>query len=395
MTDQTECTAGLCPDGATGVLVLADGTVWWGHGLGREGSTTGEVVFCTGMTGYQETLTDPSFAGQIITFTFPHIGNTGTNPDDHEAEHPLARGCILRAPVGIDSSWRATANLPEWMRRNNVVCVTGIDTRALTIRLREHGTMAGVVAHNPNGIFNLEPLLHQARTHPSPDGLDLATGVSCQKPWEWPDTQSRDRPWHVVAIDFGIKHNILRCLAAEGCRITIVPAHTTAREILDLAPDGVFLSNGPGDPAATGRSVIPELKKTLSTGLPVFGICLGHQILALALGAKTSRMMRGHRGSNQPVKCLATGRVAITSQNHGFAIDPDSLPNEVVVTHTSLFDDSIEGIALKGRPVFSVQYHPESSPGPKDSRSLFRDFVALMQQHRHSSAPRRYATAFP
>lgn len=393
MTEQTMHAFGSRPVGATGVLVLADGTMWWGSGLGAVGHAVGETVFCTGMTGYQEILTDPSFAGQLVTFTFPHIGNTGTNPDDQEADQPFARGCILRSPATEPSSWRSTKSLQEWMQHYSMVCVTGVDTRALTIRLRNHGTMGGVIAHAPDSAFDLEFLLHKARTHPKPDGLDLAASVSCQAPWQWPPEPTGTRPWHVVACDFGIKKNILRCLAAEGCRITIVPAHSTAEDILRHDPDGIFLSNGPGDPAATGRYVVPELKKILATGIPVFGICLGHQLLALALGAKTIRMTRGHRGSNQPVKDLATGRVEITSQNHGFAIDRRSLPDNVSVTRTSLFDGSVEGIAVKNKPVFSVQYHPESSPGPRDSRALFQDFVACMKRYRQPDAARQHTVA--
>ena len=375
------------PAGATGALVLADGTILWGQGLGATGQSVGEVCFNTSMTGYQEILTDPSYAGQIINFTFPHIGNVGANPEDIETTNAAVRGLVLRADITEPSNWRATRHLDDWLKANNLVGLSGIDTRRLTRRIRDAGAPTGVIVHAPDGRFDLPAMQAQAAEWPGLKGMDLAAEVSCRQTYEWDET-----PWtptdgygrleaaqrHVVAVDFGAKRNILRCLAGLGCRVTVVPADAGAEEILRHEPDGIFLSNGPGDPAATGSYAIPTVRALLETGLPVFGICLGHQILALALGAKTEKMHMGHRGGNHPVKDLATGKVEITSQNHGFVVSTDSLPAGIEATHVSLFDGTNEGLAVKDRPVFSVQYHPEASPGPTDSHYLFQRFVDLI-----------------
>ena len=375
---------------ATGILVLADGTVLEGRGIGATGSAVGEVCFNTSMTGYQEILTDPSYAGQIITFTFPHIGNVGANSDDLETITPPARGLILAADITEPSSWRSTQPLNNWLRSNGLVGVAGLDTRRLTRLIRDGGAPTGVVAHAPDGRFDLAALKAQAAAWPGLDGMDLAIEVSCRQSYRWEETtwhlgqgfgQQEAPRFHVVAVDYGAKRNILRCLASAGARVTVVPATATAEEILGHKPDGIFLANGPGDPAATGVYAVPTIQKLLAAEIPLFGICLGHQLLALALGAKTKKMHLGHRGANHPVKDLTTGKVEITSQNHGFAVLPESLPAEVEVTHISLFDGSNEGIALKGKPVFSVQYHPEASPGPQDSHYLFKRFADLIEKH--------------
>jgi carbamoyl-phosphate synthase small subunit len=381
------------PFGATAALVLADGTVFWGRGFGAHtasgGAPVGEVCFNTGMTGYQETLTDPSYAGQIITFTFPHIGNVGTNPEDIEAATIAARGLVLKHDITEPSNWRSAQTLGAWLHANGITGIAGVDTRALTIRIRDGGAPTGVLAFPPNGAFDLQALRAQAGAWPGLEGMDLAKEVTCRQTytwdettWTWPNGPGRqDAPrHHVVAIDYGAKRNILRSLAAAGCRITVVPATATAEDILRHQPDGIFLSNGPGDPAATAEYAVPTIKAILNAAKPVFGICLGHQLLALALGGRTYKLDRGHRGANQPVKELATGKVEITSQNHGFAVDGDSLPATVKVTHVSLFDGSNEGLACTDRPVFSVQYHPEASPGPSDSAHLFDRFVTLMDE---------------
>lgn len=371
----------------TGVLVLADGTVFKGRGIGAVGDSVGEVCFNTSMTGYQEILTDPSYAGQIITFTFPHIGNTGANPEDIETVTPAARGLILRADVTDPSNWRATRHLDDWLKSYGLVGLAGVDTRRLTRRIRDLGAPNGVVAHAPDGKFDLDALVAKAKGWPGLEGMDLAKDVSCRQTYGWDEgawtlgagyaTQGSPR-FHVVAIDFGAKRNILRCLAAAGCKVTVVPGTATVEDVMRHKPDGVFLSNGPGDPAATGEYAVPTIKGLLDTGLPMFGICLGHQMLSLALGAKTKKMPLGHRGANHPVKDLASGRVEITSQNHGFVVMEETLPADAEVTHVSLFDGTNEGIRLKNKPVFSVQYHPEASPGPQDSHYLFDLFVALM-----------------
>jgi carbamoyl-phosphate synthase small subunit len=379
------------PDWATGALVLADGTALWGRGLGAEGRAVGEVCFNTSMTGYQEILTDPSYAGQIITFTFPHIGNVGANPEDIETLTPAARGLVLRAEITEPSSWRAAQHLDAWLKAQGLVAIAGIDTRALTRHIRDLGAPQGCIAHAPDGALDSGALAAEAAAWPGLEGMDLAQEVTCRQSYDWDQTRwalgagygrLTEPKRHVIAVDYGAKRNILRCLASLGCRVTVVPADTSAADILRRRPEGVFLSNGPGDPAATGRYAVPVVKELLASGLPIFGICLGHQILALALGAKTRKMHLGHRGANHPVKDLATGRVEITSQNHGFVVDPESLPEGVEVTHVSLFDGSNEGLRVTDRPVFSVQYHPEASPGPRDSHYLFERFVEMIEAHK-------------
>ncbi len=374
----------------TAVLVLGDGTVFEGRGIGATGSAIGEVCFNTAMTGYQEILTDPSYAGQIITFTFPHIGNVGANDEDVETGTPRARGLVLRSAITEPSNWRATRGLDAWLKSNGLVGIAGIDTRRLTRRIRDLGAPGGVVCHAPDGRFDRDALVAQARAWPGLEGMDLAAEVSCTQTFTWDRTAwtlgrgygvQRNPKHHVVAVDYGIKHNILRCLAAAGCRVTVVPATASADDILGHRPDGVFLSNGPGDPAATGKYAVPVIRQIIDAGVPLFGICLGHQMLALALGARTGKMHMGHRGANQPVKDLETGRVEITSQNHGFVVDKGSLPAGVTMTHQSLFDGSLEGIRLDGRPVFGVQYHPEASPGPEDSHYLFDRFIGMIEEN--------------
>lgn len=376
----------------TAVLVLDDGTVINGHGLGAVGSAAGEVCFNTAMTGYQEILTDPSYAGQIITFTFPHIGNVGTNNEDTETSNLAAlsgvRGCVLRADITQPSNYRAADHLDAWLKARRIIAIVGIDTRALTARIREHGMPNAMIAHAPDGVFDLDSLKADAKVWPGLLGLDLVPDVTSGQSYDWDEMRwvwnegfpRQDSPeFHVVAIDFGLKRNILRCLATAGCKVTVVPAKTTAEDILARNPDGVFLSNGPGDPAATGNYAVPEIQKIVAANKPVFGICLGHQMLALALGAKTKKMHQGHHGANHPVKDFATDKVEITSMNHGFAVDRDTLPDGVTETHVSLFDGSNCGIRAKDQPAFSVQYHPEASPGPQDSHYLFDRFVDLMR----------------
>ena len=376
----------------TGLLVLADGTVIEGRGAGAVGVAVGEVCFNTAMTGYQEVLTDPSYAGQIVTFTFPHIGNVGTNNEDIETSNlaaaPGVRGCVLRAEITAPSNYRTAQDFDDWLRSRGIIAITGVDTRALTALIREKGMPNAVIAHAPDGNFDLAALKRELAAFPGMVGLDLAKDVTSGQSYSWDETAWRwgegygrqEHPrFHVVAIDYGLKRNILRELATVGCRVTVVPATATAEEILERKPDGVFLSNGPGDPAATGEYAVPEIKKLVSSGVPVFGICLGHQMLTLALGGKTGKMHQGHHGANHPVKDFTTHKVEITSMNHGFAVDRDSLPANVEETHVSLFDGSNCGIKLKDKPVFSVQYHPEASPGPQDSHYLFTRFVALME----------------
>jgi carbamoyl-phosphate synthase small subunit len=384
-------TAHTAPEGATAALVLADGAVLWGRGFGARATTTAEICFNTAMTGYQEVLTDPSYAGQTICFTFPHIGNVGANPEDIEAVTPAARGLIVKQDVTEPSNWRATRHLDDWLKSHGVPGIAGIDTRALTARIRDGGAPNGVLAHPADGGFDIPALIAEAKAWPGLEGMDLAKQVSTRQSYSWDETewawgrgygrQAAPR-CRVVAVDYGAKRNILRCLAAAGCAVTVVPATATAEEILAHAPDGVFLSNGPGDPAATGRYAVPAIQGVLAKRVPVFGICLGHQLLALALGARTYKLDRGHRGANQPVKELATGKVEITSQNHGFAVDEASLPEGVTATHRSLFDGTNEGIASDRFSAFSVQYHPEASPGPSDSHHLFHRFVGMIETHR-------------
>ena len=380
------------PSGATAALVLADASVFWGRGFGAHTTAAslpvGEVCFNTGMTGYQETMTDPSYAGQIITFTFPHIGNVGANVADTEAATVAARGLIVREDLTEPSNWRSTQHLDAWLRAQAVTGLAGVDTRALTMRIRDGGAPHGVLCFPADARFDVAAMRSAAEAWPGLDGMDLAREVSCTQSyvwdetvWAWPEGFSRQTSpvHHVVAVDYGAKRNIFRSLAAAGCRVTVVPATSTADDILRHKPDGVFLSNGPGDPAATGVYAVPAIQGVLAAGTPIFGICLGHQLLALALGGRTYKLARGHRGANQPVQELATGRVEITSQNHGFAVDDASLPDGVKVTHTSLFDGSNEGIACEKRHAFSVQYHPEASPGPSDSGHLFTRFVGMMR----------------
>jgi carbamoyl-phosphate synthase small subunit len=391
MTDKQGDSGWLEP-APTALLVLADGTVLQGFGLGATGHAVGEVCFNTAMTGYQEILTDPSYAGQIITFTFPHIGNVGTNDDDIETVNMAAstgvRGVILQSAITDPSNYRAARHLDQWLKARGIIGLAGIDTRALTTMIREKGMPNAVIAHATDGKFDLDTLKKEAGAWPGLVGMDLVPMVTTgqrytwdETPWEWGKGYGRqtDGKYNVVAIDYGIKRNILRLLAANGCKVTVVPATTSAEDILALEPDGVFLSNGPGDPAATGEYAVPVIKKIIDSGTPTFGICLGHQMLGLAVGGKTMKMHQGHHGANHPVKDLTTGKVEITSMNHGFAVDRASLPKDAEETHVSLFDGSNAGIQLKGKPVFSVQYHPEASPGPRDSRYLFERFVGLMK----------------
>ncbi len=372
------------PAGTSAALVLQDGEVFWGRGVGAETVTVGEVCFNTSMTGYQEIMTDPSYAGQIISFTFPHIGNVGVNLEDLETTNPAALGCVLRADITEPSNFRAVSHFDGWLKAHNLPGIAGIDTRRLARRIRDGGAPTGVLIHASDGKFDLPALTEKARNWPGLEGMDLAAEVTCHQTYSWDETTwtigegygTQDAPArHVVAMDFGAKRNILRCLASLGCKVTVVPASATAEEILAHQPDGVFLSNGPGDPAATGEYAVPAVQGVLNAGLPVFGICLGHQILSLALGAETEKMHLGHRGANHPVKDLQTGKVEITSQNHGFVVKEDSLPDGVSVSHVSLFDGSLEGIQVDGKPVFSVQYHPEASPGPQDAHYLFDRFI--------------------
>jgi carbamoyl-phosphate synthase small subunit len=383
----------------TALLVLADGTVLEGFGLGATGHAVGEVCFNTAMTGYEEILTDPSYAGQIITFTFPHIGNVGTNEEDIEtvnmAATPGARGVILHAPITHPSNYRSTRHLDQWLKSRGVIGLSGLDTRALTSLIRTKGMPNAVIAHAPDGRFDTEALKQQAREWPGLLGMDLVPMVTSgqrftwdETAWQWGEGYGRQSApeFHVIAVDYGIKRNILRLLAASGCRVTVVPAMTSAEDILALNPDGIFLSNGPGDPAATGEYAVPVIRTVIEAGIPTFGICLGHQMLGIAVGAKTMKMHQGHHGANHPVKDLTTGKVEITSMNHGFAVDRTTLPKHIEETHISLFDGSNCGIALRDRPVFSVQYHPEASPGPRDSHYLFNRFMKMMREHRAGRA---------
>lgn len=375
----------------TALLVLADGTVLEGAGLGAVGEGVGEVCFNTAITGYEEILTDPSYTGQIITFTFPHVGNVGTNEEDIETVSMAAasgvRGVVLRTSVTEPSNYRATRHLDQWLKARGIAGISGVDTRALTALIRESGMPNAVIAHSPDGVFDVEALKAKAREWPGLEGMDLVPGVTSvqrfnwdETPWQWEQGYGRQDGgrFHVVAIDYGVKRNILRLMAQAGCKITVVPATTSAEDILALNPDGVFLSNGPGDPAATGEYAVPVIRELIAKDIPTFGICLGHQMIGLAVGGRTLKMHQGHHGANHPVKDLTTGKVEITSMNHGFAVDRESLPANATETHVSLFDGSNAGIALTDKPVFSVQYHPEASPGPRDSHYLFDRFVELM-----------------
>jgi carbamoyl-phosphate synthase small subunit len=375
----------------TACLVLADGTIFYGKGFGATGETVAELVFNTAMTGYQEIMTDPSYAGQVVTFTFPHIGNTGVTPEDDETADPVAAGMVVKWDPTEPSNWRAAGQLTDWLASKGRIGIGGLDTRRLTRAIRQQGAPHVALAHDPSGKFDIEALVAKARGWKGLVGLDLARDVSCtqsyrwdEQRWAWPEgyTRREGPGLRVVAIDYGAKRNILRCLASSGCEVTVLPATATAEDVLALNPEGVFLSNGPGDPAATGDYAVPMIRGVLEADLPVFGICLGHQMLALALGARTVKMNHGHHGANHPVKDMDTGKVEITSMNHGFTVDSQSLPPGVRETHVSLFDGSNCGIAMADRPVFSVQYHPEASPGPQDSYYLFERFAQAMRARR-------------
>ncbi|WP_010142260.1 glutamine-hydrolyzing carbamoyl-phosphate synthase small subunit [Oceanicola sp. S124] len=372
----------------TACLALADGTVFYGRGFGATGVTEAELCFNTAMTGYQEIMTDPSYAGQIVTFTFPHVGNVGVNPEDDETGDPVAAGMVVKWDPTEPSNWRSAGELGDWLAARGRIAIGGIDTRRLTRAIRARGAPHAALAHDPDGNFDVEALVARARGFKGLVGLDLAKDVTCAQSyrwdemrWAWPDGFARQEAprFKVVAVDYGAKRNILRCLASAGCDVTVLPASATADDVLAHQPDGLFLSNGPGDPAATGAYAVPMIQQVLErSSMPVFGICLGHQMLALALGAKTVKMNHGHHGANHPVKDVETGKVEITSMNHGFAVDSQTLPAGVMETHVSLFDGSNCGIRMTDRPVFSVQHHPEASPGPQDSFYLFERFVASM-----------------
>jgi carbamoyl-phosphate synthase small subunit len=390
MTDPTAAWPPPRPPDCNAALVLADGTVFWGRGIGATGQAVGEVCFNTSITGYQEILTDPSYAAQIITFTFPHIGNVGANYEDQEATTPAARGLVIRNPPTEPANYRAEQSLDSWLKSHRIVGLYGVDTRRLTRLIRDKGPPNGVIACHPEGMLDPAAMRYEARAWPGLDGMDLARDVTCRQSYEWRQTSWRhgagfgtqETPrFHVVAVDYGMKHNILRMLAEHGCRVTVVPADTTREEILRHEPDGIFLSNGPGDPAATAEYAVPVLRELIDSGKPIFGICFGHQLLSLALGGTTRKMEKGHRGANHPVRDSLTGKVEITSQNHGFVVDPDSLPGNVEATHNSLFDGTNEGMRLRDLPVFSVQHHPEASPGPQDSFYLFQRFIDMMAAH--------------
>tara|TARA_R110002094_G_scaffold52879_8_gene64270 strand:- start:2394 stop:3566 length:1173 start_codon:yes stop_codon:yes gene_type:complete len=376
------------PSRPTACLALADGSIFYGAGFGATGQTVAELCFNTAMTGYQEIMTDPSYAGQIVTFTFPHIGNVGTNPDDDETADPVAEGMIVKWMPTDASNWRTTQELSDWLAARGRIAMGGVDTRRLTRAIRQQGAPHVALAHDPDGNFDLEGLVNAARGFAGLEGMDLAREVTCAQSyrwnemrWAWPDgfAPQVDPKHKVVAVDYGAKRNILRCLASAGCDVTVLPASATFDEVMAHEPDGIFLSNGPGDPAATGVYAVPMIRDVLEkSNLPVFGICLGHQMLALALGAQTIKMSHGHHGANHPVKDKDTGKVEITSMNHGFAVDAQTLPEGVVETHVSLFDGSNCGIRLADRPVWSVQHHPEASPGPQDSYYLFERFAAAM-----------------
>ena len=376
------------PAKPTACLALADGTIFYGNGFGATGQTVAELCFNTAMTGYQEIMTDPSYAGQIVTFTFPHVGNVGVNPDDDETGDPVAEGLVVKWDPTAPSNWRSAENLKTWLERRRRIAIGGVDTRRLTRAIRQSGAPHVALAHDPDGNFDIAALVAAARGFKGLEGVDLAKDVTCAQSyrwnemrWAWPEgySEQKDPKFKVVAVDYGAKRNILRCLATVGCDVTVLPASATAEEVLAHAPDGLFLSNGPGDPAATGAYAVPMIRDVLDkTDLPVFGICLGHQMLALALGATTVKMSHGHHGANHPVKDYDTGKVEITSMNHGFAVDGQSLPEGVRETHVSLFDGSNCGIRVDGRPVWSVQHHPEASPGPQDSYYLFERFSEAM-----------------
>jgi len=373
------------------ILILQNGKFFKGHGLGYQGTVTGEVCFNTSITGYQEIISDPSYAEQIINFTFPHVGNVGTNKEDHESDKIWTRGVIINDEITDPSNYRSLKHLDQWLKKNRIVGITGVDTRSLTSFIRDKGAPKGTISFFKKNKLNIKKLLNTTQKWSGLKNLDLAQQVTTKKNYVWKNyktwtkkdgfLKNKKKSFHVVAIDYGIKKNILRYFSDFNCKVTIVSCKTSANEIIKLKPSGIFLSNGPGDPAATGRYAIPIIKKLIKNNFPVFGICLGHQILALTLGAKTKKMGLGHRGANHPVKNLIKGNVEITSQNHGFEIIKKSLPKNVQVTHQSLFDNCIEGIRLKNKPVFSVQYHPESNPGPQDSVYLFEEFVRSMKKN--------------
>ena len=379
------------PAKPTACLALADGSLFYGHGFGATGETVAELVFNTAMTGYQEIMTDPSYAGQVVTFTFPHVGNVGVTPEDDETAEPVAAGMVVKWDPTDPSNWRAAEDLVGWLTKRGRIGVGGIDTRRLTRAIRQQGAPHVALAHSPDGKFDIAALVAKARSWSGLVGLDLAKDVTCAQSYRWNETrwawpegygERQGEGFKVVAVDYGAKRNILRCLASVGCDVTVLPATATAQDVLALNPDGVFLSNGPGDPAATGAYAVPMIQGVLKHDLPLFGICLGHQMLALALGAKTIKMNHGHHGANHPVKDIESGKVEITSMNHGFAVDSQTLPAGVLETHVSLFDGSNCGIRMKDRPVFSVQYHPEASPGPQDSYYLFERFAKAMRDRR-------------
>ena len=386
------------PSHITAALILADGTIFYGQGIGSKGTTIGEVCFNTGMTGYQETLTDPSYAGQIITFTFPHIGNVGSNDEDIECATPAVKGLIVRNPISSPSNYRSNKAFLQWLEDHNIIGLSGIDTRALVHHIRHNGAQNGLIIHfDANESPDLAALHKKVADYPSLKGMELANTVTRSNSSTWnqtswtptsgygqytPDANDTSSSFHVVAIDYGCKLNILRSLASHDCKVTVVPAATPAKDILALNPDGIFLSNGPGDPAATSQYSSPILQELIKSGVPIFGICLGHQLLALAMGCSTRKLPQGHRGNNHPVHNIQQDIVEITSQNHGFVVDDSHIPDDITITHRSLFDGTVEGLAHKDKPVFCVQYHPESSPGPHDSQYLFKQFVSNMTLYR-------------
>ena len=379
------------PKNCDAALVLDDGAVFWGRGAGARNlsleKTTGEICFNTSLTGYQEILTDPSYAGQIVAFTCPHIGIVGTNDEDKENAAPSNKGCVLGQEITKPSNWRANQDLNTWLKTHNITAITGVDTRRLTRRIRENGFANGAITYPVKNFTDLKNAFYVAKACPKLEGLDLADQVTCKEEYYWDELvwsniqgykHSYKSDYNVVAIDFGAKHNILRCLTSAGCKVLVVPAKTSPEEILKKKPDGIFLSNGPGDPRATGVYSVSTIQTLIESGIPIFGVCLGHQLLALALGASTKKMHHGHHGANHPVKELETGKIEITSQNHGFVVEKESLPASLTETHVSLFDGTLEGLRVKDKPIFSVQYHPEASPGPHDSHYLFDRFVELM-----------------
>ncbi len=381
-------TGSKIPEGATAALIMADGKIFFGKGIGHHNTSIGEICFNTSLTGYQEILTDPSYAGQIVTFTFPHIGNIGVNEDDDESHAPVARGLIIREDITNPANFRSQEHLDKWLKGKKITGICGVDTRAITRYVRTNGAQNVAIYYFGKNTPDVAAKLEKIKAYPSLKGLELAATVTTAEAFSWDKTTwelgkgsviNAKGKYKVVAIDYGMKHNILRCLVSVDCEVHVVPAKTSAKEILKHKPDGIFLSNGPGDPAATGQYAIAELKELIDSGIPIFGICLGHQLLALALGCVTTKMHQGHRGANHPVQDLATKKVEITSQNHGFVVDKDAIPADVEITHLSLFDGTVEGIKSKTKPVFSVQYHPESSPGPHDSFYLFERFVEVIR----------------